>query len=293
MSLAQDVSSPVSYHPDSGGISGVGQERTASVSYRIVLDSPLASEFDAEFFTPVFLGQSYNHHGRFVSYLRASGFSASREGTNSRVWRVDVEYSVTPPEKDLENPLNDPPDISGGSTTYEVAVTGAVSGDSWDVEEPLKTSAGQPVDPPPTKLQTGATLTISRNEPLSTDPRVLAARLTSTVNSTDWGGYGAGKVMLTGISYSKVWLYPEDGVPWAYWSMTYNFEVRPDGWQLEYPDIGDYYLDGSEKERDFKTDEGTPYAGFLDGDGGKSNSVVYIKKQIYAEVNFHVLNLPV
>lgn len=279
------------YHPDSGGISGSGQSRTASVSYIVELDSPLASEYEAEYHTPVYLGQPYDHHGVYIGHLRASSFSAERAQRNTGVWRVDVEYSTSPPDRDAENPLNDPPVISGGTTTVEVPVLNEVDHD-WDQGAILTNSAGQPIDPPPTKKQPVSTLSITRNEPLSSNPRRKAPSLTGAVNNSAWGEYKKGEAQIAGISYSQEWHYPEQGEPWSYWNVTYSIEGFPGGHQLSIVDKGDYYRENGE-EKDFLTAEGNPYVGLLDGNGGKSGSPVFLEKQIYPEIAFSSLNLPV
>ena len=117
----------VNYHPDSGGLSGSGRDQSGSVSYRVELDSPLASEHEASYHTPVYIGQPYEHHGVFRSYLRASSYTVDREGSNSPVWRVDVEYSARPPpDSGEDNPLDDPADDQRrvrGSVTLPVLGT--------------------------------------------------------------------------------------------------------------------------------------------------------------------------
>ena len=100
----------ITCHPDTGGTKIGERDATASVSYRVVLDSATASDWEALLAIPVVKGDPYDHHGAYIPWLRASGADADRE--DGRVWRVDVSYKTYDPDRsDDDNPLNDPPEI--------------------------------------------------------------------------------------------------------------------------------------------------------------------------------------
>lgn len=81
----------------------------------------------------------------------------------------------------------------------------------------------------------------------------LATSVTNTVNSDTYLGAPAGSWKCSGISAQPA-VEVVNEVEIRYWQVEVTLEYRPDKWNLQLPDVGWNYLDGSTKKRAYVTD---------------------------------------
>lgn len=81
----------------------------------------------------------------------------------------------------------------------------------------------------------------------------LATNVTNTVNSDTYLGAPAGSWKCSGISAQPA-VEVVNEVEIRYWQVEVTLEYRPDKWNLQLPDVGWNYLDGSTKKRAYVTD---------------------------------------
>lgn len=81
----------------------------------------------------------------------------------------------------------------------------------------------------------------------------LATSVTNTVNSDSYLGAPAGSWKCSGISAQPA-VEVVNEVEIRYWQVEVTLEYRPDKWNLQLPDVGWNYLDGSTKKRAYVTD---------------------------------------
>ena len=81
----------------------------------------------------------------------------------------------------------------------------------------------------------------------------LATSVTNTVNSDTYLGAPAGSWKCSGISGQPA-VEVVNEVEIRYWQVEVTLEYRPDKWNLQLPDVGWNYLDGSTKKRAYVTD---------------------------------------
>ena len=84
----------------------------------------------------------------------------------------------------------------------------------------------------------------------------LATSVTNTVNSDTYLGAPAGSWKCSGISAQPA-VEVVNEVEIRYWQVEVTLEYRPDKWNLQLPDVGWNYLDGSTKKRAYVTDTET------------------------------------
>ena len=145
-------------------------------------------------------------------------------------WRVEVEYDTDRIVAEFsDNPFNQPPDITGGSLSYEIAMRRDVDGRT------ILNSALRPFDPPPLVDEKPAILTITRNEAVSTTqanfylPFVVPVFTTAKVDSYKMkcnqgvfqGKYGTYICRMNDIRYQRQLSQGR-----LYWQVTYEIEIR-------------------------------------------------------------------
>ena len=88
-----------------------------------------------------------------------------------------------------------------------------------------------------------------------------------------------------------------DGSKVDYRRTTYRIEHKPSKYDIELADVGDFYLDGTNDSKIyFKSEDGIPYVGRLDGSGGEldgtSDTIYLPPKKPYKLADWSALNLP-
>lgn len=176
------------------------------------------------------------------------------------LWTIDLKYSsdVGDPAKFDDSPLNRPTDITFGFQKYQRPITQDVNG------LPVVNSAGEAFDPAIEIDDSRPTMTFARNEG-GFDPQ-LPLIYQDAVNSDAFFGFLPGQVKISNIQS----VFANEGSV-TFWRVTYEFEVRREGWRLRVLDQGTRYLDLTTNERRELTDGKTGLAVskpvLLDGDG--------------------------
>lgn len=278
---------------DGGGQDAESQERTAS--WLVRCDSPfddLDTVLDA---LPVRVGESYPFGAGLIP-LRCERRDADRIEENAPDWVAVAEFRTPPDDeeedRDPEEPLNDPPEISVDYEDREVPVTRQADGEERDEGDPIANSMGIPFDPPPTKRSAGIVITITRNESVSNAAVTTAYRYKNAVNSDAFWGFEPGQCQMVSISLRRAFRTTPSGLRVRYLVVTYKISANPDGHQLSLLDVGPTYTSQEEGEVEFKTRTGQPTIGLLDGYGYRSETPHYLDFDIYPELPFAPLRLP-
>jgi hypothetical protein len=163
-----------------------------------------------------------------------------------------------------------------------------------------KSSAGEIFNPPPMKDSSTFVMTITRNEGILSPHPALAVLYQDTVNSDSFWGCGAGQVKCQSITVQRQNKQYPDGTDFPYLRVTYTFHFK-ESWDLSLLDKGSYYKDDIggfppvvNKVR-FKSDDGNPIEGLLDGKGGKLGddaNPVFLPVRPYNRLPFAALGLP-
>lgn len=147
-----------------------------------------------------------------------------------RRWRVEVQYDTDRIVAEFtDNPFQQPPEITGGSIPYEIAMRRDAVG------RPVVNSALRPYDPPPTLDEKAGVYTITRNEAIDTAqaafylPRIVpiftrakADAYRMRCNNVGWQGYGSYAARLNEIRFQRQLSQGR-----LFWQVTYELEVRP------------------------------------------------------------------
>lgn len=147
---------------------------------------------------------------------------------NPKLWHVRVEYDSSVEEEE-ENPLNRPAVLSWGSAQFQRVAWKDIDGNA------ILNSAGQYFDPPPEVDDSRPTLTVTRNE-ASFNP-ALKIDYEDAVNTDPFMGFAVGQAKVASINANSQF---ENGL--SFWSVTYEFHFRREGWILAPLDQGRYEL---------------------------------------------------
>lgn len=147
-----------------------------------------------------------------------------------RRWVVEYNYDTDRIVAEFtDNPFQQPPEISGGTIPYEIAMRRDALG------RPIVNTARRPFDPPPTIDEKAGVFTIVRNEAISTAqaafylPKVVpvftrakADRFRMKCNSVTWQTYGTYIARMNEIRFQRQLSFGR-----LFWQVTYEIEVRP------------------------------------------------------------------
>lgn len=167
-------------------------------------------------------------------------------------WQATVQYGPWPASGPVaENPLLQPPDISFSHREFEVPVERDRLGN------PIVNSAGDMFNPTATRDDSRLLISIARNE--ATAPLALMAAIRNTVNQSEVVIPGIGTFAprtLKAIAPQATLSWHPDVPGFAYWKVTYQFEVNTDevfasdgttliaqGWDTVLLDVGFRYLE--------------------------------------------------
>ncbi|HEV7281058.1 MAG TPA: hypothetical protein VGN57_12710 [Pirellulaceae bacterium] len=178
-------------------------------------------------------GAPYSFGYDFYSYSTLTDKSADLEDEESsfKVWLVTCKYSTEEKEKcsedTIENPLQEPPKVSYGKQN----ITEAVQKDKND--KPILNKAGEPFEQAVERTLSLRTISITRNE--SSFDEENAADFENTVNSSSIWGKEKGTVLCESITAEGPNYY---GSCLKYWTVTYEFVVKKDGWKRKILNAG-------------------------------------------------------
>tara|TARA_R110000751_G_scaffold152635_1_gene257744 strand:- start:262 stop:1149 length:888 start_codon:yes stop_codon:yes gene_type:complete len=211
-------------------------------------------------------------------------------------WEVQQTFSTKPlnrcQDTEIENPLNEPANISGGFVKYTREVT--------------KDRNGEPVESSSHEMFRGGSVEFDDNRPtVSISGNVLVlplstfAPMVDTVNDATLWGLAKRKIKLSNVSWERL-LY---GTCTFYYRLTYEFDIRMEGTGFDRVliDEGTKVLKPGgnvDDPRDFqvyKDGNGENTRVLLDGAGSalvNSASPFEITVEYYAESNFLTLGIP-
>ena len=197
-------------------------------------------------------------------------------GTGPLHWKVTASYDTA---KNSGPPLLRPPEINWSF---------AVSNNEIDRDifsNPITNSSGEAFDPPITKDFHDLTLSIVKNQE-DYDP-VEALAFIGTLNNSSFFVFDAGQVKITRFDGAEI-----TGEGQTYFRVSYEFQIRLDGWKRKILDQGMRDIDGEQ----FKDSTGTTLSepSKLNGLGAKLASglpAVILEFELFAESNYSSLNI--
>lgn len=197
------------------------------------------------------------------------------------VYEVTCNYLHRWGERDesAEEPLMKKPEISWLSAVTNEPIDRDIEGKA------VANSAGETFDPPITKEFNDLVLRYVRNERNFNHRR--SSEYKGAISSDGFLGFAEGLVMCTVFDGQKI--YDEK---WGdYYQVTYEFQIRYDGWKRKIFDrgFGEYFgkkEDGSPDWREIEDDKGHKISepAFLNGNGkklpGETNLVYYLENAV-------------
>lgn len=117
-------------------------------------------------------------------------------------------------------------------------------------------------------------------------------RATNSINSDGYLGASAHTFKVAGVNTAYT-TELHNGVSYSFWATTCELLYRQSGWNLQLPDVGWNYLDGSQKRRamvfDFENSEwvASPNPVALNGSGAQSSAFpAILERRVNTEANF-------
>ncbi len=244
-------------------------------------------------------------------YALVRDIDADRMQGASLYWKVTVRYETPEPVNERGNSPSGTQHEQAGQHDNPLAMLAEVQSSTEKFREviysvydtttgtltPCKNTAGQVFDPPPEKDATRLVLSITRNEAISVLHPAVDVIYSDAVNSDTWWGCPPGTWKCQGISTQRETKQLSSGAIFPYLRCTYKFEARP-SWDLQILDAGSYSIqvfDVKRRKIQFKTDDGHPRIGALDGQGEELRDglpPVYLTFRVYPRRPFGALNLP-
>lgn len=223
--------------------------------------------------------------------VRVRNRSFSKQDSSRIEWEARISYSneVTSPEDQEDNPLAEPARISWGTVKVERPAILDTDGNL------ILMSNGLPPDPPLVRQTSHVLLRITRNEP--DFDGATALNYIDHINTTEFSGGASKKVRCNDISAEE---QHRAGV--NFWVIGYEFEYAPENeaWDEVFPNVGYVELSGGEVVRiKDKNNQDVSEPWPLDENGAKVDAgdlpggATFQRKQIYDDVDFNQLGLPV
>ena len=201
-------------------------------------------------------------------------------------FEVTVNYDYpknnTQYESDPGDPLLVPMEVEFTHVTGNEQIDHAING------YPITNSAGESFDPPPTRDVSDLVLRITRNESAFDSQRAMQYK--DAVNSDWFGEFAPGRARCTGFSGRQM-----HAADITYWQVSYEFQIRSDGWELRHLDEG-FRENINGVLENFKDKDGSQVAQPvpLNGFGEKladGATAVFREFVIYPSLPFQVLGL--
>lgn len=166
--------------------------------------------------------------------------------------------------------------------------------------KPVQGSNGEPYAPPPAMDSSTLVLTISRNEDLSAPHPALSLIYQDAVNADAFWDASPGQVKVQSITCRRQTRQIAGGTIYPFLRVTYVFHFKP-SWDIQLLDKGTWYWEQRTKadptlvKKSFRSDDGQPIEGLLDGNGGQLATGAlpqFIAVRPYNWLPFAALNLP-
>jgi len=157
-------------------------------------------------------------------------------------------YEITVNYSSVKDPLSQDPEVEYYFATSNEPVDRDID------DNALTNSSNESFDPPITKDMNDLVIRIKKNEP-QFDPAV-ASEFKGAVNQDVFRGYDPGQVLCTVFDGRKA-----RASDLNYWEVTYEFQVRADGWKRQILDEGFREKTGTDSEGK------ATYKLFIDDDG--------------------------
>ena len=145
-------------------------------------------------------------------------------------WLVTVPYSTKPLSRcqttSIENPLLEPPKISGSFVKYTKQLHEDRNGD------PYRSSTGEPLVGKETEVDDDRLQVVISQNQSAHNLSTVDSLMNKLNNATLWG-LSSEKVKLSGCRFEQRWY----AVCTEYWNFTYEFDIR-DSWTQELADKG-------------------------------------------------------
>lgn len=275
--------------PDSGNGTANQQGSETTDVYLIRLDS-FNQTIDAAILTPG-VPSPFSFHPT-IAFSRVRDYTLTRRG-NSLLFELSVHYS-TPDSNSGTTQENDDPtaDIAVMRLSYEdrEEVVQATKGSGRTALNGVRNSAGELFDPAPTLPSSSLVMEIRQNYTSSYAVLTTALNYMERINSDSFLGCAPHTCRIVSVS-PKTKL--RNGSPFL--EITFVIKVRPT-WDLQLLDIGSFYFDDDGNSVEFKTDDGNPYHGLLNGSGKKlasgASPVFLPDMQVKSSIAFSGLGLP-
>lgn len=148
-------------------------------------------------------------------------------------WDVDVEFSSE--AEAIEDPLARPIDIEWSSERFTEPLERDLSID----ELPIRTTAGEPLNPLPEVERNRPILTVTKNQVAFST--LWQTTYENAVNTDPFQGFGPRQAKVDAI---RARIVRENGV--TYWQVQYVFKFKRDGWRLELLNAGLYVKSGTD-----------------------------------------------
>ncbi|MFO1043642.1 MAG: hypothetical protein U0941_17810 [Planctomycetaceae bacterium] len=207
---------------------------------------------------------------------------------NSCAWIVSVEWT-TPDnnsgDEDNADPTLDLAEVSIDYEEREEVIRGSLNS-TRAYTGGIKNSAGEIFNPPPTEMVPTLVLNIKQNFAPSYTVLTYALSYMDTINDATFLGFPAHSVKMCSVS-------PKSTVRGdvQYLEITFTLKVKP-SWDKELLDIGSYFINGDGEKEEFKTKDGHPRQGLLDGSGHSGTGEKYLPAiQTKCAKNFATLGL--
>lgn len=236
--------------------------------------------------------QIYSFFSDTHQISRVVSRDAQRLESGSVWWEVNVSYESRENEEE-DDPLNEIPEIEWDGKNIKEVIQGVIAGE--DFGDGIRSSAGELVNPALTRDVNNPSLTITRNEDIFTPIESITQSFANSVNNDTFWGFKAGWARMLAPKVSRQTKEIDDeGTLLVYLKITYRieFSTAPKGFDISQLDHGGYFIKNGDKIF-FKTEDGHPFVGLLDGAGGESATPVFLPpKRIYRRQTFATLNLP-
>lgn len=222
------------------------------------------------------------------------------QGRGTTAWKVTQRFSTKSDKEDRqqqrENPLNEPPEISGGWN--QIARKKHVDRNN----KAITNSAKEPVTTDDVLTRNIAQPTVDITMNLADLPLSVISTAINRVNSTSMWGLGPRHIRMVNAPWSRKVM--TNG--FMYYSVTYQFECSFESWDIPFVDQGyKVYIGPDERTEDqvnnplnYSVPEGVEQDEdpiLLDGEGKRlapGEDVVLITPEIDQEFNFFTLGLP-
>lgn len=221
-----------------------GEAPRAERKFILTLDNTAPTTAEAIAFVGIFHGAPHPEYP-FLTMTDAQMTEGSPSPFHAE---LTYSYELLEPDERDPNPLARP-DVWSFSTSG--AAVPALFYYDVDTQKPLVNSAFDYFEGLTTD-EAECRATIAGNR--ATFPLATAISVTNTVNSDSYLGASAHQWKCVGVSGQQQSEVVND-VEINYWAVTIELAFRQTGWNLQLPDIGYNYIDGSEKKRAYVLNE--------------------------------------